>query len=596
MAIQLTQIPGFSDLPDSLFHHDNPALSMLITRLSANAEFGMVHLEVFDGIYINGDTVPLPISPIDGYVYGRSECLYAWNNDVSTDPNTGWITSGSGSLFFCVWDVDQTTGKVYSLEWYRNGGSGASRSQTNDGHIHVYTIAQRQRPSIIVATSPTYTAISESLIATDKALIDTTLFIPLNEDAKFSCVNHEVFYCGEFYTGQTIPLSTIKSAYDGYQYSYAEAAFIGCYRWTTQGNYVDPTTGLPAVLQPPESFGQMGPFQYSINATTGAVSCNVWFQDDNGGYGYLGTYGRIAVFAFCKRSATPASYSAVANQFAELLIGTFQSGGTLRASNVLKLKRNIDEALITPEFFGPTQYGNGNTVPLPVSPVDGYAYARNELTYLWVWADTMNNLDGGGSRVGHRMPVFYGGIDPNTGVITTSCWRLNSHYVHDYDNLNIINVLTIARRGKAAVPPSGSTAANAPSDIGTSTLQPGSDVDAYNVSFDMGSARNVPPAANESLLKHVVGGNLTSVSLDAGLHYSYGGCRTAPAGAYTIAINKNGTAIGSINFAASATAATFTMASAQTLVPGDVLEFLGSATPDAAILGIYFTISGIRYQ
>jgi hypothetical protein len=322
----------------------------------------------------------------------------------------------------------------------------------------------------------------------------------------------------------------------------------------------------------------------------------VWFQDDNGGYGYLGTYGRIAVFAFCKRSATPTTYSAVANQFAELLIGTFQSGGTLRASNVLKLKRNIDEALITPEFFGPTQYGNGNTVALPVSPIDGYTYARNELTYLWVWADTMNNLDGSGSRVGHRMPVFYGGIDPNTGVITTSCWRLNSHYVHDYDNLNIINVLTIARRGKAAVPPGSSAAVGPPSGISTVTTQPGVDVDAYNVSFDMGAARNVPPAANESLLKHVVGGNLTSVSLDAGLHYSYGGCRTAPAGAYTIAINKNGTAIGSINFTASSTAATFTMASAQTLVPGDVLEFLGSATPDAAILGIYFTMSGIRYQ
>ena len=142
---------------------------------------------------------------------------------------------------------------------------------------------------------------------------------------------------------------------------------------------------------------------------------------------------------------------------------------------------------------------------------------------------------------------------------------MNSHYVHDYDNLNIIDVLTIARRGKAAVPAGASGAVGPPSGISTSTLQPGVDVDAYNVSFDMGAARNVPPAANESLLKHVVGGNLTSVSLDSGLTQSRGGCRTAPAGAYTIAINKNGTAIGSINFAAAANVATFTMASAQTL-------------------------------
>ena len=37
MAITLSQIPGLSDLPDSLFKHENPAMGMLITRLSGNA-------------------------------------------------------------------------------------------------------------------------------------------------------------------------------------------------------------------------------------------------------------------------------------------------------------------------------------------------------------------------------------------------------------------------------------------------------------------------------------------------------------------------------------------------------------------------------
>lgn len=588
MTILLSQIPGISDLPDSLFKHDNPALGMLITRISGNAAFGMVHLEVFDGIYINGDTVPLPISPIDHYVYSRSECIYLWNNDVSTNPNTGWIQSGSGSLYFCEWDVNQTTGQVFSLEWYRTNGSGGSRSQTNDGHIHVYTIGQRQRASIyLTAPLPTYNVISEANIATDKALIDTTVHIPLNQNAKFACINHEVFYCGEFYNGQQVPLPSMVSPYDSYNYAYSEAVFIGCYRWTTLGN-------AATVTQPEETFGQMGPFYYSIDST-GHVTVGVWTSDNDSNKYNVPTFGRIAVFAFCIRSATPVSYSALANQFTEQVIGTFQSGKALRASQLLQLKRNIDEALITPEWFL-SQHANGDTIPTPVSPIDGYAYSYSECTFLWVWATTMNCNDG----TGHRLPVFYGGINATTHVLGTSCWRLNSHYVHDFDFMNRVNILTIARRGAATALTSGSANVSSPSDISTSTLVPGTDSDAYLLTFDMGGGRTTPPASNESLLRHIVGGNLTSVTLDAGLTKSLGGTRTAPTNPYAITINKTTggvtSSIGSINFAAGANVATFTMASAQTLIPGDVLEFLGATAADATIRGIYFTISGIRNQ
>jgi hypothetical protein len=115
----------------------------------------------------------------------------------------------------------------------------------------------------------------------------------------------------------------------------------------------------------------------------------------------------------------------------------------------------------------------------------------------------------------------------------------------------------------------------------------------YAITFDMGGGRTTPPATSESLLRHVIPSNLTQVALPSGLTGSYADCRTAPTGAYSITIKKNGTSIGSINFAASSTTATFTFTSSQTLVTGDLIEFVGG-TADPTILGIYFTISGLR--
>jgi hypothetical protein len=63
-----------------------------------------------------------------------------------------------------------------------------------------------------------------------------------------------------------------------------------------------------------------------------------------------------------------------------------------------------------------------------------------------------------------------------------------------------------------------------------------------------------------------------SITLPAACSGSYAKLQTANSSAITFAIYKNTTSVGTINFAASATSATFTLASAQTLAAGDVLE------------------------
>lgn len=62
----------------------------------------------------------------------------------------------------------------------------------------------------------------------------------------------------------------------------------------------------------------------------------------------------------------------------------------------------------------------------------------------------------------------------------------------------------------------------------------------------------------------------------------------------TFSIQKNGGSIGSLQFAAAATTATFTMASAQTFAPGDVLTVVAPASADATLASLGLTLAGTR--
>lgn len=453
MGLTLLTVPGFSDLSDSVLASGEPARGIHVEEISANAAFGMVRCEVFQGLYFDGDTVPTPVSGIDGYEYSRSELIYLYNIAVSTNKDSGWIQSGVGSFWYCNWFVDQATGEVSSDEWYRNSGSGGSRTETNDGQIIVYTIAQRQRQNIIMSGTPTFATINPADIAQDKPW-KQSLAQGLNGNAKFCVTNTEVFFCGEYTNGTIVPLSTMVSPADGYTYSYAEAKFLPFWRWTTDG---------ASLTQPPETYSQLGPFACSVDST-GHVTTYVEAIDNDGNDKVATNYGRVAVVAFCTRSATPTT-APLANNFSEIDESFFMPGNTLRASNVLKIKQNIDEAILTPEFFGPTEYADGDTIALPVSPVDGYTYSRDEITYIWAWS-VLRPGTGGGVRI----PVFYGGITQSTGHVGLACWRLTDHYVDDNNTFCRIQVIVMARRQQVAPATIDAGTGNPPTDVATSTV------------------------------------------------------------------------------------------------------------------------------
>lgn len=283
----LNSQPGFADQPDASCAAEQFALGLKLAKINQNAAFGMVRAEFFNGIYQNGDTVPLPVSPVDGYVYQQSEVTYIWAVYSSCNPSTGWIT-GPNALWYCAWLVDQDTGLVTSEEWYRDD---ANSGVSNDGFLQVFTIAQRQRSSLICATPPNWTEMDKSLFTTDAPLSADTL-VRLNNNAKFAAVGFEAIYLGEFYNGQQV--TPPSSPIDGYQYSLNEVSFCHSWRWTTeQTQYTAPAWNTDW------SFDGM----YASIDSSGNISCKIsWGGRGGDGCASDTGSGRIAVFALCNRA------------------------------------------------------------------------------------------------------------------------------------------------------------------------------------------------------------------------------------------------------------------------------------------------------
>jgi hypothetical protein len=578
-TLTLNTIPGFSDLPDNTLTQDTPALGIYLDRISDNASFGMVRMEIFFGLYHNGDTVGLPVSKFDGYTYELSELTFAWSIANSTNPTSGWIT-GPDSLWYGEWLVDQTTGAVSCVEAYRQSGTHANQQASNDGTLGVFTIAQRQKTTMVIATPLTaYTDLPDAGFVSDVPL-NQGLLRQLNDNAKFAAINGECIFMGEFSDTQTVPRPV--SPADGYTYTYAETLFTFSWRWTVNGS---------GFAQPDFSLGQLDRIAATVSSV-GVVSTTVFYKG-SGLPAQATGHGRISVFAWCSRSDLISSIPSLSNSFTEIDSETFMPGETLRASTVLQINKNIREAVCSPEFFPPANYHSGDTVPLPTSALDGYSYTRAEVAYIWDWAHTTPQTTG----QHYRLPAFLASINSSTGVVTIQVWRLppGGPYVAEPsgDSDDAIRVLVVGIRG-ASHPALPATTTTPPTGTTTTTVVDNgpADIQPYAIAFDIGAGSI--PTASQSLYRHIIAGDLAGVAFASSLPASVFKSRAAATASYTITITKNGSSIGTLNFAIGATTATITFGSPVTAVSGDEIEFIGQVTPDATLAGIYGTMSGTR--
>jgi hypothetical protein len=111
------------------------------------------------------------------------------------------------------------------------------------------------------------------------------------------------------------------------------------------------------------------------------------------------------------------------------------------------------------------------------------------------------------------------------------------------------------------------------------------------IGYDIGGFFPFTPISSQLMLKHVF---TRSVSLPASLTGSQGKSGVAATAQTDINVLKNGVSIGTIRFAASATTATFIMASPQTFAAGDWIDFIAPATPDITLADISYTLKGTR--
>lgn len=113
----------------------------------------------------------------------------------------------------------------------------------------------------------------------------------------------------------------------------------------------------------------------------------------------------------------------------------------------------------------------------------------------------------------------------------------------------------------------------------------GSAPPAYYVSGSFSGA----PTAGEPIFRYIFSG---TVNFPAGLSGSAGTAGTAATASATFQIEKNGTGVGTMIFAAGATTASFTMASATGFASGEVLKILAPSPADATLAGLAWTLVG----
>jgi hypothetical protein len=150
-SLTLASQPGFTAISNSNFDAGNVASDSDMKALNGDAQFAAVRNEQFWGFYKHGETVQLPTSTADGYVYTRAELVYVWSlywsgsapgalNGTQSAPARG-ATSGDGTVLQMGFQVDPATGLVAcDVSYFKT-----AQTNTHDGILMVTVHAQRNR-------------------------------------------------------------------------------------------------------------------------------------------------------------------------------------------------------------------------------------------------------------------------------------------------------------------------------------------------------------------------------------------------------------------------------------------------------------------
>lgn len=465
--VSLETQPGFFDISDSVLACLNPLADYDLIKIKYNADLAAVRPEFsFLGYYASGNTLPLPVSPADGYGYQLKEMLYFLGLastqsplpgfepgqetvpgfQTSTEPVDGFLCDpyqlrpDFGNLTSQGISVAEQVSLISDFYEHGNSGVGIAQQAYNGGVVGVYGLEQRKSdpmtpilPGAVLTTesTPVFYDLPDSAIY-DGAPITDQMMQAISRNAKLGVFRFEIFFMGYYRNADTVPL---PYGAGGYAYSRAECTMVPLLASSRQpsGDFTPGQILFPSLadLDVYAYPGTAFPEQLSIDPSTGQVTCTI--------EGASGVEGQGTIAVFCLAQRYPSLTMASQPVWREIANADLVGGQVPTASLLQQLNENAKFGIVAKEaqFLG--YFKNGDTLPAPSSPVDGYTYQFHETLYIPVWASSKppaggfvsgqktfpslgSNL-GSGTITASPYQCFINQYKTPTGKLTLSVWQ-----------------------------------------------------------------------------------------------------------------------------------------------------------------------------
>lgn len=484
--------PAYQDLTDTHFATDKACNQTLMQSLNTNAKYGCVKAECFYmGEFKNGDIVSPPTSPADGYAYLLRECtfVFSWRwTTVGATPFKIPDVFNLENLNDVTCSINQTTGAVsISVDWEK---SGANVSRTDYGRVAVFCFTRRNGlapisnwPSVDLTTSHGVFASFAVAFGIKGAAIgstSTTTSIGLACDTSpLYIVSADVYQCA---LGSTVVQAKARFKFGGNDFTYILPDTVGAggrggvkqsdeLLWTFDSSHdyyiivtydgtaapvnIGGTNWLPEGLPFDTAWTPGNVFRANNNSSPANSGASV-----GGDLSLISGWGTSTGWTLLANvrlnsNISPPTGGGSFPAFTELDPNVFMPGQPLTATELGDINTNTKVAILTPEFFGPTDYANGATIPVPTSPIDGYVYSRSELHYIYELRTTK-------PATNIRMYQWLVSVNKSTGAVTIDTTRCSSGGGAVFANDGVISVLVVGQRSRQANTITDSAATNTP--------------------------------------------------------------------------------------------------------------------------------------
>lgn len=273
---------------------------------------------------------------------------------------------------------------------------------------------------ILYVSPAQFTDLLNTTLVQDKPITESIL-TKISHNAYFGTVRCEIFDSGYWIHGSSIP--SPQSPVDGYFYSLAECTHIPIIGSTRQpvavgSGYVLGQPTFPILSNSDAGYGDLilPTFRLYIDSN-GLLTSSIYLGQS--GNTYQGTVRVITIGQRLKGSLT---FSAGAPSFTDLSDQLVRGGSFPTQTNIRALNDNAKYSAVRLEVFDKGYYGDGDTVALPVSPVDSYAYSRKECLYLVTLASSRHPL--AGYTPGQLTFPTLASSDLGTGIMIASPFKM----------------------------------------------------------------------------------------------------------------------------------------------------------------------------